>query len=157
MKKSLIYVVVLVVVALGAGVLIGLGAARKTGDRFREVMRDKRAGMGDKLRDTNERKEILQRISQRLKLSDDQRDKIKSILEATRQQVGDLKKEGQDKIRDLREKTDAQIKRLLSPEQAEEFERMIQEFKQKLNQRRPGVAPLEGQHPGMPGEGPGRE
>ena len=75
----------------------------------------------------------LQRLQTVLKLSDQQRDEIAKIFEETRPQLEALRRQGQE----LREKTQARLKAVLTAEQMAKYEKLRQERREK-NGQKPG-------------------
>jgi periplasmic protein CpxP/Spy len=91
-------------------------------------------------------------IAQRLNLTDDQKPKVKEILDGQRQQMRDLWQQGQDmsredrmaKMKSIRENTDAKLKAVLTSVQFEQWQKMESRMRGPRN-RPPGGSP--------PGEG----
>jgi len=89
---------------------------------------------------------ILQDMVQRLKLSDDQQNQIKAILDNTFTQYRLIRQEMEPKIKEFNPRFDAarlkgreEIRKVLSAEQLPGFEEMTQEFdrrRQEMDKRR---------------------
>ena len=82
------------------------------------------------------RPEIIDDLSRRLNLTDEQEVKIKEILEASRQQVKEIGEATKEKFIAIKEKTNAKIKEVLTPKQKEEFDNMLVEFRNKFGKDR---------------------
>jgi periplasmic protein CpxP/Spy len=76
----------------------------------------------------------MERLSTELSLTDDQKPKVKALLEETAKKMGELRDLPQDerrpKFQALREEETKKMKEILKPEQFEKY--------QTINQRRPG-------------------
>ncbi len=153
MKKEIVYPVLLVVVSLVAGLAIGLTIVRKPRHEFRPRV-EGRSKMDYRIKESRmpRRDEIFDKISDRLKLSSEQEGQIKKILTDSREEAKTTIEKSKDALLKLKEKTNAQIKGVLTKEQQVEFDRMtaeikdrIQTFKNKMRGLRPG--PLGGQGP----------
>ena len=88
-------------------------------------------------------------IAQRLELTDDQKPKVKAILDDQMQQMRDVRQDDSlsqedryAKIKSIREDTDTKLKAVLTPEQFEKW----QQIESRMRQRRMGPPP------GAPGE-----
>lgn len=138
MKKTVVYVTILVVVSLGGGVLLGMGIGRKAGyarhlafrERFSQPRREGRYP-------EESRRYTLDVLSRKLKLSEEQTEKIKDILEASRAKVEAFKKEALETFAAVREDTNAKIKEVLTPKQQAEFDRLTFERKHREGTKRP--------------------
>ena len=87
-------------------------------------------------------------LAQQLELTDDQKPKVKSILDAQNQKMRDLRndtslapEDRRPKMQSIREETATQLKAVLTPDQFEKFQKMTQ-------RRRPGGPPPGGERPG---------
>ena len=138
MKKNFVYAIVLVIVSLIAGVIIGLTLAKTYRHRARPdfsrqmKMHKSPDGMMEKSR----RPELIDALSRRLNLTDEQEVKIKEILEASHQQAKEIGEATKEKFIAIKEKTNAKIKEVLTPKQKEEFDNMLVEFRNKLGKDR---------------------
>lgn len=74
---------------------------------------------------------MLDRFSKKLKLTPDQKEKVKVILEAKRQKIKALRAQVGPKFEEIKNSTEAEIQKLLTPEQQEKFE----SFKKKWEGR----------------------
>jgi len=133
MKKSVVYAVVLVVVSLVAGLVIGLSLARKPRDMRWAGLEGRYHGRFQQNAMRGDKKaEIMQHISYRLKLSESQKEELEKILKTSREQVKEVSSSTREKLLKIKENTNEKIRAVLTPEQREEFDKMILEFKGKL-------------------------
>jgi len=146
MKKATIYVVIIVVVSLVAGVVVGLGISRRGHFRaYRNHQNEFGYGKGKKLGEQEKRTMLLDRIGERLNLSQEQKEKIKSILEASREEVIQARKTSVEKFKAIKERTDNKIRAVLNEAQAIEYDKIIGELKERIAARggigakRPGM------------------
>jgi Spy/CpxP family protein refolding chaperone len=91
----------------------------------------------------------LDQLAQQLDLTDDQKAKVKPILEARDKKIGDLRgdttlsqEDRRTKMQSIREETVAQMKAVLTPEQFDKWQKMTQ------HGRRPGGPPPGGEKAG---------
>lgn len=84
-------------------------------------------------------------LKEELALTDDQADQITDILKEQRNQMENLRESfdgerGQmrDKFREIREKTNTQIKELLTDEQKEKYDEFVEERQSRMRRPRPG-------------------
>jgi Spy/CpxP family protein refolding chaperone len=160
MKKTVLYVVLLVVVSLVVGTIIGMGIGRRGPYKnmgLRERARFEYGKPGPK--DLKGRAGLLEKISDRLKLTEDQKVKIKEILEDSREEIKEAREASINKFKEIKEETDIKIRAILNPQQEKEFEKMVAEVKERfekfreLKGRKP---PLDQEH-FEPGHGPEQE
>ena len=81
---------------------------------------------------------MLDRFSSELKLSPEQKDQVKRLLKAKRQKMEMLRAEVRPRYEEVRKSTQAEIQKLLSPEQQKKFNRMEMEWQARRPRRRPG-------------------
>jgi Spy/CpxP family protein refolding chaperone len=88
--------------------------------------------------------EELQKLDKALKLTDDQKNQIKPILEDRQQKVQSLRSDtsvsGQDrwgKMRSIREESNSKIRNLLNDDQKKKFDAMQQHGPGRMQGRRP--------------------
>lgn len=155
MKKTVVYVVILVVLSLGAGVVLGMGIGRKAGYARHLAFRERFGQPRIEGRYPEEsRRHAFDVLNRKLNLSEEQIRKIKDILDASRAEVEASKKEALKNFAATRESTNAKIKEVLTPKQQAEFDRLTFERKQHEGLRRP-FGPL--QPPAEDQSGPDRE
>ncbi len=78
---------------------------------------------------------MLERFSSELKLTPEQKDRVKVLLEAKRQKMETLRAEARPRYEEVRISTQTEIRKLLSPEQQKRFDRMEMEWKRRRAQR----------------------
>jgi len=154
-KKTVLYVVILVALSLGAGVVLGMGIGRKAG-YARHLAFGKRFVQPRSEGQYREhlRRDMLDVLKHRLNLSEEQVGKIKDILDASRAKVEASQKEALKDFAAIRESTNAKIKEVLTPKQQVEFGRLTFERKQREGLRKPCGPP---QPPAGERPGPERE
>lgn len=77
------------------------------------------------------RKQMFDDFSKHLNLSEDQKTKVNAILESNRKEAEELKKQMQEKMKALREKSNSEIRAILNDEQKKKFDEL--EAKKKQN------------------------
>ncbi len=90
------------------------------------------------------RERYVQELRDRLKLRPDQLSKLNEILEATGKKFFEARKRADMEVRALQEAQQAQIRALLDPDQAAEYDRMLrerEEFMRRSRERMPGRRP----------------
>ena len=78
---------------------------------------------------------MWERFSSQLKLTAEQRDQVKVLLEAKRQKMSALRVETRPRYEEIRRSTQAEIRRMLSPEQQKKFDRMEMEWQARRAKR----------------------
>ncbi len=85
----------------------------------------------------------LQHLDQRLKLSDEQKSKIKPLLEDEQQKMAELRQNGSDdrrqqfaKFREIHQATSQQIRSVLTGEQQKQFDAMEKEQQGRFGHHR---------------------
>ena len=116
-------------VALAAGMLIGWFAAMGA------VHCRMHGGWHDKPK-------MLEHFSRELKLTADQKEKVRKIIEATREQIKVLHNEAKPRFDAIRADTDARIRAILTPEQLPRFEKLRTEMLERHQKKfRDGPGP----------------
>jgi Spy/CpxP family protein refolding chaperone len=164
MKRAVIYIAILAVACIASGIAIGVAieksytnrhlpqiararltrgpqALRMQGGRLKA----KRARAFLKGRGTQEGKgpqegrepQVLNRLSQQLDLSEEQKDKTKAILEEARKNARQTANELRNSLRQIKEESNAEISEILSPEQKEKFEQLSARAKRQRRFKRP--------------------
>lgn len=146
MKKDIVYPVLLVIVSLVAGLAIGLALVKRPGNHraYRPHFEGRGMERMNHHRPDNKalgRDMIFETIAGRLDLSDTQKEKLRGILDASREEAKFIIKGSQEKLAGLREKTNSQIRGLLTKEQQVEFDKIIAEHKNRMNGFRERFAP----------------
>ena len=78
---------------------------------------------------------MLERFSSELKLTPDQKEQVKALLEAKRQKMEALRNEVRPRREEIRQSTQTEIRKLLSPEQQTKFDRMEKEWQARRAKR----------------------
>lgn len=74
----------------------------------------------------------LDRMTERLSLTDEQKPKVKAVLEESAKKMQDVpREERREKMPAIREEENTKIKAILTPEQTEKWEKMRSEFRKK--------------------------
>lgn len=132
MKKTVLYMVIIVVLSLAAGVVLGMGIGKKCGYArhlaFREGLGQPKDGRHGQ---EGSRRHALDILSRKLNLSEEQKGKIKGILDASRIKVDASRKEGIKNFTAIRGSTNVEIRALLTPEQQVEFDKLQLERKRR--------------------------
>lgn len=66
----------------------------------------------------------MERMAQRLQLTEDQKTKVQQILNDTREQLDALRKESEPRVQEIRGQADERLKQVLTPEQWQQFQKM---------------------------------
>lgn len=89
--------------------------------------------------------EQVKELDEKLQLTDEQKTKIKAILEDQRKQAGAVmqdesmsREDKMAKMRNIREATDGKIRDLLNDDQKKKFDQMLQERRDRMRQRQQG-------------------
>jgi hypothetical protein len=154
MKKTVIYTVILVAVSLVVGGVIGAVGARRCEFKRRRHFIE---GMRDRIKDRRAKRPekfeqaLLNRLTQKLELTQDQQEKTKDILDDARKEVETFREGAFKKMADIREGTNTKIKEILTAEQKEKFAKIISDLKErqgKFKGRGPGCGgpDFEGPH-----------
>lgn len=87
--------------------------------------------------------EQMTRMTEELKLTDDQKPKVKAALEDRSKQMQEIRgdtslsrEDRRSKMTSIREATDKKIKDILKPDQREKYEKMQAEMKQKASEKK---------------------
>jgi Spy/CpxP family protein refolding chaperone len=135
MNKNVAYVAIFGVLCVLAGTLVGAGIVKKTipprqryeGIGFPEKAERVMGYRPGPQRQERFRKDPLEDIANKLSLSNEQKDKVKEILERTRQEIEETGKNVRSAIVEIKNKTDSQIMAILTPEQQEKFKAVLKE------------------------------
>jgi Spy/CpxP family protein refolding chaperone len=109
-----------VVIALVVGLAVGWVAAERFGEP------------GPR----HARKPMMERFSRELSLTPDQERRIRALMEAKREQFRALHEEVRPRFDQIRRSSKEEIRKVLTPEQAERFERMESEWQARRQKRR---------------------
>ena len=91
---------------------------------------------------------MLELLTERLDLDDDQQDQIREIVASREAASREVMEAVRDRLKSVMDSVDAEIRNVLSPEQQEEFARLQEEGRETLGRRFRGGPP-----PGPPGRG----
>lgn len=157
MKKGVIYIVILAIVCLVAGVVLGTFLEKRyMTNQFRHAIKERiqqrQKQMADpevqkkfrEDRQTKAKERILDRLNEELALSDEQVQEVKAIIESTEKEIHTLGEEIKTKFTEVREQGNEKILEILNPEQQEKFKTLVQEQekrKQEWMQKRSGPLP----------------
>ena len=81
--------------------------------------------------------QMLDRFSQKLRLTPEQKTQVKAIFDAKRQKMDALRGEMKPKFEEIRRSTQEEMRKILTPEQQKRFERMEAEWQSRLKKRHP--------------------
>jgi DNA anti-recombination protein RmuC len=70
-------------------------------------------------------------LAQRLNLNEDQKSQVQKILGETREQLRALRKESEPRVKEIRQQADANLQKVLTPEQWQQFQQMREETRGK--------------------------
>ncbi len=145
MKRAKIYIVILMIVCTGLGTAIGIAVEKRyTSRNLPRIVRSylvkhqgaarlsgRKSGRvpGKMLRARMDN--ILKRVDRELDLSSPQKDKIKAVLEDTKQEIEQARDEFRTRVLQAREKGTAGIAAVLSPQQEKKFQRLLAGRKEK--------------------------
>ena len=133
MKKTIIYAVILSLVSMAAGVAVGAAVTeRYVKERRQHFFSEFRERAGKRFEGMKELKyKLLDNLSDKLNLTADQKEKVKVILESSREEMTSTRKDAMTKVQSIREKTNEKIQAVLTLEQKEKFQKIISDFKQR--------------------------
>lgn len=69
----------------------------------------------------------LERMAERLQLTEDQKAKVQQIFSETREQLDAMRKESEPRVQQIRSQADERMKQVLTPEQWQHFQKMRDE------------------------------
>ena len=76
------------------------------------------------------------RVFDKLNLTPEQKDQVKAIFDDARAQLNVIRKESEPKSREVRKQTDDRLQAVLTPEQWQQFQQMMEEMRSKRPHRR---------------------
>jgi Spy/CpxP family protein refolding chaperone len=76
------------------------------------------------------------RVFDKLNLTPDQKDQVRAIFDDARAQLNEIRKESGPKSREVRKQTDDRLQAVLTPEQWQQFQQMMEEMRSKRPHRR---------------------
>lgn len=81
----------------------------------------------------------FEQLSDRLKLSGEQKTKVQQIFSDTRDQLRALRKESEPKVNDIRSQADARLQQVLTPDQWKQFQTIRDEMRSRRGRGGPGA------------------
>ena len=154
MKKAAIYIAILAVSCAGLGTAAGVVMEKRYTAkhlpqivkshfaRGRQTFGQRQEGqhrrIGKRPRDSRKGLKALNRLNRQLDLSEEQQQKIQTILEQARQNAKETGKEFRDRLKRIKEESSVEISSFLSPEQKEKFEELSAQAQRKRQERRKG-------------------
>jgi Spy/CpxP family protein refolding chaperone len=150
-RRATVYIVILGFLCTGLGVAIGATVTKRhiaknlprivrkhllqqRGAPYSH-MQGRKAGLTHGQRQGAGPAKIFERIGQELNLTSEQKDKVKAILEETREEVKQARDEFKAYVAQTKEKSHSQMAEILDPEQREKFE----ELTARIEERRAGL------------------
>lgn len=131
MKKTIVYVVVLVVVSLTAGVFLGAALSKRQGQR--EYARI--PGSFTQGKALKQGVKPLERLSKALDLNEEQKVKIADILKESRKEVMEVKEKTKETFKEIKKRADAKIREVLTVQQQEKFDKIESKLQEKIKER----------------------
>ena len=86
-------------------------------------------------RGTGAPRDRMERMAQRLQLTEDQKTKVQQIFNDTREQLDALRKESEPRVQEIRGQADERMKQVLTPEQWQQFQKMRDETRHRRGAR----------------------
>jgi DNA anti-recombination protein RmuC len=83
----------------------------------------------------------FEQLATRLQLNADQKTKVQQIFGDTRQQLQALRKESEPRVNDIRQQTDQQLQKVLTPDQWQKFQQLRDEMRGRRGRDERGSAP----------------
>ena len=77
------------------------------------------------------RQDRFEQMSERLKFNDEQKTQVQQILGDTREQLQALRKESEPKVKEIRQRADERLQKVLTPEQWQQFQQMRDEMRSR--------------------------
>jgi len=151
MNKNMVYVALLAVLCVLAGVVVGAGITKRAAlpwpcpgkpnfsERAELFMGHGPKGGGEKhfmrhgQKDMGGKKDNgpLEMLITKLELTENQQGKVKGVLEKMRREIDEVGKNVRSSITEIKEKGDKQIMDMLTTEQQQKFKALLDEFKEK--------------------------
>jgi len=146
MNKNAVYLAIFGVLCVLTGVAVGAGIARKADlsyfnrkrpsfvKKAERFMWHRPKGLRSKLK--RGKNGLFAMLADELNLDQDQRIKVKEILEQARQEIDKAGEGLRSAITEIKEKSDKQIMSQLNPQQQEKFRKILEEFKKRHQRMR---------------------
>lgn len=168
MKKTVVYAVILSAVSVVLGIVTGVAIERGNTIKHLSLLGrpplpfERQPGP----RKTQKPQDIFKRVSEELNLNQEQKEKVKLILDEARKKISLIGDESREDLKSIRDESHIKIMEILTPPQQEKFKNILAQAQrqyQKLGQRlmrfnqRPDLqrdadesGPGEPPHPGEP-------
>lgn len=143
MHKTIVYVVALVLVSLVGGTLLGVVLSRRQGpheynQKFDRFIQREQSGREEGSHRFAQREEAkreggpIDKLVQILKLNTDQEEKITEILKQAREEAKQVQSKTKETFMEIKKKTDAKIKKILTPEQQAKFDELESNLRKRM-------------------------
>jgi hypothetical protein len=120
--------------ALLLGLVFALGLA--SGALGLRLYEQSRGTSGDRRWGHFDRERYVSRVTQELQLNADQRKELDRILDDTRDEFAKLRETIQPRVGEIKERTRARIRQMLTPDQQQRFEAFLKEWEAERQRRR---------------------
>lgn len=132
MKKTLVYLVLLGVSCTALGIVSGIAIEKRyTKTHLPQIVRQqmaqhpgalKRLGKRFGKHPGQQKQQMIKRIVEKLDLSEEQKEQIKSILDATKKEIDTVRNEFRAKLAQFKEDSHEKISQVLTEDQKVKFE-----------------------------------
>jgi Spy/CpxP family protein refolding chaperone len=78
----------------------------------------------------------FEHVLESLDLTPDQRAQVQTIFDDTRAQLSELRRQSAPKFREVREQTDERLRKVLTPEQWQQFQQLMSGFRERRSRGR---------------------
>lgn len=143
MRRSILYIVILGVLCIAVGLVAGIGIERMhTSKYLPQIVKDylsKNPGSYDTLKSAvklfskdkpkGSSESIFKKLSRELKLSSEQKDKLRIILNDAKQEIDETRTQFRSGIGRIQEKAILKISEILGPRQKDKFQSLVTKFK----------------------------
>ena len=132
MNKTIVYVVALVAVSLIAGALLAVVLSHRQGPpEYGRI-----PGRFEQDRALRHDEGPLEKLSQMLNLSADQKIKLAEILKESREKVIQIRHKTKETFMEIKKKTDAKIREILTPQQQAKFDKLNSDLQQRMGEEK---------------------
>jgi len=133
MKKTIVYAVIISVVSVAAGAVLGVAVEHRNAmERRQRLLGELRERSGDKVkRVQHHQKQLIDNLAAKLNLTDDQKEKVKAVLQSSSEEIATARKEIIAKIEAVRDSTNERIQETLNSEQKAKFRKIMDELKER--------------------------
>lgn len=127
MKKTIVCAVVLSVVSIVMGIVAGVAIER--GNTIKHLSQMGRPplppGEQAEQRKAQKPQDIFKRIAEELNLDQEQKEKVKRILDETHKKISSIGDKSREDLMAVREESHARIMEILTPQQQEKFKEIV--------------------------------